>query len=115
MDFRTTFVISLIITLIITNLLVYFLLKKAKREKKSIRNIPLRAFLYAFLPFIIFLMITADISIVAKIIGVILATLGGIAQIYNLRAQRKAFRKIFDLPPEDEDTGEVIKDKKELL
>jgi hypothetical protein len=33
-----------------------------------------------------------------------------IAQSFAITQSRKTFRKIFGLPPEDEDTGEVIKE-----
>lgn len=36
--------------------------------------------------------------------------IGGLAYLTSVTSARKSFRKILGLPPEDEDTGEIIKE-----
>jgi len=55
-------------------------------------------------------------SALEKLGVVVVAIIAGLVNDYSVTSARKSFRKILGLPPEDENTGEVIKkDKKELL
>lgn len=112
MDFKYKYLLSVIISLAIGLFLVHFLVKNAKREGKTIKYIPLKAILFTVFPTVIFFIFLSEMPLIAKTGGIFVVLIGGIAQFYNLITQRKNFRKIFGLPPEDEDTGEVIKKDK---
>jgi hypothetical protein len=111
MTFREVFPVVVIASVLVGAVWAHLWTEKAKREGRSIRYIPTKVVIFVG---VVFYLVLAPFTNMPIWLWLIIACVGlaaGVLQVYNLRLQRRTFRKIFRLPPEDEDTGEVIKEK----
>lgn len=114
MDFGTQMLLAFFVTCALSIPIILYKYRKFKKEGKSVKYLEFKITMMIGLPIMSVPMLLSDLSLKWKVIAIILAALSGIAYAYGLTSARKSFRKILGLPPEDEDTGEVIKeDKKE--
>jgi|GEM_PF-2145713 len=92
--------------------LVYIVKRRRyKKEGKSIKYLDIEVFIKIGFPIIIILILLNDkLTVLDTLFISILGLAVVIAQSFAITQSRKTFRKIFGLPPEDEDTGEVIKE-----
>jgi len=65
------------------------------------------------LPMLSIPIILSNLSWLWKVVIIVIAALGGALWGIGIDAMQKALRKIFGLPPIDEDTGQVVKEKDE--
>ena len=115
MDFDIQLIVAWIISIAIVITIILIKYNKAKKEGKSIKNLALKVSLFIGLPIMsIPFLLNKKISLLDKFIIIVAMFIAGIVYSYGIRYSRRIFRKIMGLPPEDEHTGEVIKeDKKE--
>lgn len=113
MDFDTQLMIAFAVFCIIGIPTLLYVYKRYRKMGKSIKYLEAKIGLAVAVPiFLILLLLRDDLSWREKISLIILAMVGMVAYVYGINFARKAFRKIMGLPPEDEHTGEVIKEKK---
>ncbi len=115
MDFRIQLILALIASLIVAYPVYFIMLRKYKREGRSIKYLIYKVCIIVMTPILSIPVLLSDVfSPFDKTIVIILGIAGGVIYLYSVTSARKSFRKILGLPPEDEHTGEVIKeDKKE--
>ncbi len=114
MDFKIQLILALIASLIVAYPVYFVMVKKYKMEGRSIKYLIYKVCIIVMTPILsIPFLLTNVLTPLDKIIVVLLMIGGGSAYLYSVTAARKSFRKILGLPPEDEHTGEVIKDKKQ--
>ena len=115
MDFGIQLLVTLGIACAVCIPLVLYKYKKYRKEGKSIKYIELRVLITVGLPIMsVPFLLSNELTPLNKLIVIVLMFIAGVAYVYFITSARKSFRKIVGLPPEDEHTGEVIKeDKKE--
>jgi hypothetical protein len=113
MDFRMQLVAALIVACAIAMTVEIIKKKQYKKERRSIKYLAYKVFIIVMLPIIsIPFLLTDVLSPLDKLIVIGLMFLSGLGYLYYVTSARKTFRKILGLPPEDEDTGVVIKEDK---
>lgn len=115
MDFPEQLILALAASIAVFYPVYFFLIKKYKKQGKSIKYLMPKLFIFIGIPILSVPVLLSDVfAPLEKLIVMTVAIIAGLANYYSVTAARKSFRKILGLPPEDEDTGEVIKeDKKE--
>jgi len=111
-DFDTQIMIAFALICVIGIPIYLYKFKKYRRESKSIKYLEFKIAIAVTIPILsILLLLRKELSVLQKISLIILAFLGMVAYAYFITSARKSFRKIMGLSPEDEDTGEVIKEE----
>jgi len=86
---------------------------KYKNEGKSIKYLEFKISIAVGIPIVsIPFLLSNKLTIYHKLIIIIFMFIAGMIYACTMTAARKSFRKIMGLPPEDEHTGEVIKENK---
>lgn len=113
-DFGAQLLIALALICVIGVPTILYKLKKYIKEGKSIKYLELKVMITVAIPiFSILLLLRKELSFIDKIFILLVALIGMIAYAYSITSARKSFREMTGLPPEDENTGEVIKEEKE--
>lgn len=112
MDFGVQVLAAVGIACIVGLPIAFYLYKKYRREGRSIKYLEFKIAIVVGLPIVSIPFLLSDkLTIVNKLLAIILMLISGIIYAYAITSGRKTFRKIIGLSPEDEHTGEVIKDK----
>lgn len=92
--------------------IIYFRTKKFLREGKSIKYLWLKVATMVGLPILsIPFLLSKSLTWSDKLIGIILAGMAGTLYVIGIDVIRDSVRRIFGLPPIDENTGKVIEEK----
>lgn len=114
MDFDTQLLIAFGLSCAIGIPITLYKYNKNKRDGKSIKYLELKVLISVALPILSIPVLLSNMSFKWKIIAIFAALIGIVSYVYSITSSRRTFRKVLGLPPEDENTGEVIKgDKKE--
>jgi hypothetical protein len=92
--------------------MLLYLRKKYKEEGRSIKYLDLKVGFFVGFPIILTPLLLSDLSILAKAVIGLLMAVGMVAYRYGFDASSRSFRRLMGWPPEDEHTGEAIKDEK---
>jgi len=109
-EFDIQLFVALVVSLMIAYPIYYMTRNKYRRLGKSIKYLEYKIAIFIMTPILsIPVLLRPSLTPLDKIIGVILMIVGGCAYLYGASAARRAFRKLFGLPQENKDTGEVMK------
>lgn len=115
MEETRLFVIRMLVAIFISFCIVlpviYFRARKLIREGKSVKYLPIKIATAIGLPILSIPILLSNIFWLWKILIILIAAMGGVSWVIGVDATQKALRKIFGLPPIDENTGEVIEKK----
>ena len=111
MDFGIQMLIAFFLTCVIGLPIYIYKYKQFRKEGKSIKYLEFKVVIAIGIPITSIPVLLSDMSPLWKIIAIISMLLSGIAYGYSLTSARKSIRNILGLSPEDEDTGEVIKEE----
>jgi hypothetical protein len=115
MEFRMQFAIAAIVACVIAIPITIAQYKEFQAEGKSINYLSLKMFIAIIFPVMsIPVLLSKELSIGYKLLMISSMVAAGSAYICSVTSARKAFRKILGLPPEDDVTGEVIKEDKKI-
>jgi hypothetical protein len=113
MTFPEQILLALISSLALVYPIYFMLRKKYKSQGKSIKYLIPKLCIFIVTPILSIPVLLSDVfDSLEKLVLIIVTIIGGLANYYSTTLARKSFRKVLGLPPEDEDTGEVIKDEK---
>lgn len=112
MDFDTQLIIALIVAGSLCTFLDVKLTRSYKKQGKSIKYLQVQIIFGVGTPIMAIPALLSDvIPLWAKIVGFFSVSIVSCLQLASLISARKSFRKILGLPPEDEHTGEIIKEE----
>jgi len=113
MDFDIQLLIALVATCAIGIPITLYKYKKYRKEGRSIKYLASKVAIVVAIPVMLVLVLLQDeLSLTQKLVAVIAALISMVVYAYVITAARKSFRKILGLSPEDEHTGEVMKEDK---
>jgi hypothetical protein len=111
MEFPEQLLLAIACSIVVFYPVYFILLKKYKKQGRSIKYLMPKLFIFIGIPILAIPVLLSDIfSSLEKLLLIIVATIAGLINYHSTTTARKTFRKIMGLPPEDEHTGEVIKD-----
>ena len=109
-DFDKQLIIVMAVAILICEPLYFILKKRYKKQGRSTKYLIYKICFAIGLPIVtIPVLLTGVIPFWGKVMTVALGCIVGYLYLASITSARKSFRKILGLPPEDEDTGEVIK------
>jgi len=112
MDFGLQLIVALAIALAVVYPLYFSMAKKYRMEGRSIKYLWHKLCIGVMMPILSIPILLSDVfPPLHKVVVILVAALAGLANLYSVTSARKSFRKILGLPPEDEHTGEVIKEE----
>lgn len=85
--------------------------KRYIKEGKSIKNLPRKVLLTIVLPIICIPFLLSNLYWPWKILMIVGGALVGVSNLIGIDAAQTGLRQMLGLPPIDEDTGQVVKDK----
>jgi ABC-type amino acid transport system permease subunit len=109
MNFGIQMILALLITCVIGIPITLHKYKQYRKEGKSVKYLEFKVAIAVGMPIMTIPILLSAMTVIWKVIALIAMLLSGIAYAYSVTSARKAFRKMVGLPPEDEDTGEIIK------
>jgi len=92
--------------------MLLYLRKKYKEEGRSIKYLDLKVMFFVVFPILLVPPLLSDMTILEITVIGLLAAVGMVAYRYGFDASSRSFRRLMGWPPEDEHTGEAIKDEK---
>jgi len=113
MDLQTQLIIALGLAFAVGIPILLYMHNRYKKEGKSVKYLEFKVAIVVGIPIVsIPFLLSDNLSILDKVLLVISMLIAGVMYGYTMTSARRTFRKIMGLPPEDEHTGEVIKDNK---